>query len=275
MLPNLRFIAASVVATVALMMFGFGLFAAFRLANQSSVVLARTNDVLTPPVFVQEPAVEPSAAAPPRPDADPPARAADVPAASVPDPPVPARAAEAPRAEEAPPLPSAPVLPMDAADRSGVQSGSQAAAAVATGPAETARAPSDAGPAATPEPAEQARVQSPSAPPAAASPLASPLAPSSETPTADVPPPVETTGAVKPNITAQEAAPPRRSVAPPKIKKKVTQPVVVRKPQVRRVVRRVAPKPAQPTDSFSTWNPGSSQPSRQSNWQLNPKSGRP
>src|SRR5713101_5585977 len=103
MLPNLRFIAASVVATVALMMFGLGLFAAFRLANQSSVVLARTNDVLTPPVFAQEPAAEPSAAPMPSPDADPPARAAEVPAASVPDPPAPARAAEAPRAEEAPP----------------------------------------------------------------------------------------------------------------------------------------------------------------------------
>jgi hypothetical protein len=80
---------------------------------------------------------------------------------------------------------------------------------------------------------------------------------------------VETTGAVKPNITAREAAAPPRSGAPPKIKKKIARPAVVRKPQVRRVVRRVAPKPAQPIDSFSTWNPGSPQPSRQPSWQQN------
>ena len=34
MLPNLRFIAASVVASLAIMTFGFGLFAAFRIANR-------------------------------------------------------------------------------------------------------------------------------------------------------------------------------------------------------------------------------------------------
>jgi hypothetical protein len=77
MLPNLRFIAGSVVATVAMMMFGFGLFAAFRLANQSSVVLARTGDVPPPQVFAQGPEEEPSPAAPPN-AADAPAPAAEV-----------------------------------------------------------------------------------------------------------------------------------------------------------------------------------------------------
>ena len=51
MLPNLRFIAASVVACIAIMTFGFGLFAAFRIANQSSVVLARSSDLPAPAVF--------------------------------------------------------------------------------------------------------------------------------------------------------------------------------------------------------------------------------
>src|SRR5262249_56805231 len=55
MLPNLRFIAASVVASIAIMTFGFGLFAAFRIANQSSVVLARPNDLPAPRVFAQSP----------------------------------------------------------------------------------------------------------------------------------------------------------------------------------------------------------------------------
>src|SRR5580704_2425010 len=63
MLPNLRFIAASVVASVALMMFGFGMFAAFRLANQSSVVFARTGDVPPPPTFAQYPEDEAAASA--------------------------------------------------------------------------------------------------------------------------------------------------------------------------------------------------------------------
>src|ERR1043165_820010 len=68
MLPNLRFIAASVVASIALITFGFGLFAAFRIANQSSVVLARANDLPAPRVFAQS--VE-EAAAPATPTATP------------------------------------------------------------------------------------------------------------------------------------------------------------------------------------------------------------
>src|SRR5580693_3359461 len=92
MLPNLRFIAGSVVATVAMMMFGFGLFAAFRLANQSSVVLARTGDVPVPPLFAQGPEEQPPSIAPPSPAADTPTPAAqgapatDVAPATVPHP---------------------------------------------------------------------------------------------------------------------------------------------------------------------------------------------
>src|SRR5262249_40294553 len=62
MLPNLRFIAASVVASIALMTFGFGLFATFRIANQSSVVLARSTDLPAPRVFAQSPEEAPAPA---------------------------------------------------------------------------------------------------------------------------------------------------------------------------------------------------------------------
>src|ERR1043166_1604781 len=62
MLPNLRFIAASVVASIALITFGFGLFAAFRIANQSSVVLARANDLPAPRVFAESREEAPAAA---------------------------------------------------------------------------------------------------------------------------------------------------------------------------------------------------------------------
>src|SRR5215471_5162715 len=64
MLPNVRFMAASVVATVAMMLFGFGLFAAFRIANQSSVLQAHTNDA-GPPAFADGPVGPPLIIMPP------------------------------------------------------------------------------------------------------------------------------------------------------------------------------------------------------------------
>jgi len=77
MLPNVRFMAASVVATIALMLFGFALFAAFRLANQSSVLQAHTNDATSPAAFANRPVGPPLIIIPPV------ARAPDPPEANV------------------------------------------------------------------------------------------------------------------------------------------------------------------------------------------------
>jgi hypothetical protein len=86
---------------------------------------------------------------------------------------------------------------------------------------------------------------------------------------------MEITGSVRPEIGAKEAVQPpplakapQAKKAPPPAKKKIAKPV--RKAPVRRVVKRVAPKPAQPTESFSNWSTTTQQPGRQSNWQTNP-----
>jgi hypothetical protein len=243
MLPNLRFIAGSVVATVAMMMFGFGLFAAFRLANQSSVVLARTGDV-PPSFFAQGPEEQPPSIAPPSPAADAaPAMAPDTaPAAeaaptAVPD--LPAPAAEAAPTE-------VPEVPAPGAEIRRASPPAEAAPdAVAPSAAEIAAPPSPVTSAAAPEPAEAVPPPSPSSPGVEPSPVAAEAPPSAE------PPPVETTASLKPGISAKEVARAPTAAPQAKPKRKIAKPA--RKP-VRRAVRQVAPTPAQPVDSLTNWS---------------------
>src|SRR5262249_1702749 len=108
MLPNLRVIAASVVASVAIMVFGFGLFAIFRIANQSSVVLARPSEFPTPTVFAQGPEEIPPAAVTFATEPQVPAAEAAAPEVAPPTPETSAR----PSPETAPPpRPPPPALP--------------------------------------------------------------------------------------------------------------------------------------------------------------------
>jgi hypothetical protein len=136
-----------------------------------------------------------------------------------------------------------------------------------SGAAEIAASPGPATAAAMPAPAE-------ASPPANPPPVAANPAGATEPPTAEAPP-TEITGSVRPEIGAKEAvAPPPSAKAPqakkatPQAKKKIAKPV--RKAPARRVVKRVAPKPPQPTDSFSNWSTTTQQPARQSNWQASP-----
>ncbi|HXW24065.1 MAG TPA: hypothetical protein VEK73_04910 [Xanthobacteraceae bacterium] len=249
MLPNFRFIAASVVASLAVMMFGFGLFAAFRLANQSSVVLARTGDLPAPPVFAQgreeEPAVAPSlepvetaatpeAAPATAPDASRPA--AEIAPAVVPDAPVPV--------VEAAPAPEPPVQEIPTPGQAAMPPETDAAAPA---PAEIPP-PAPAAAAATPEPAE-------AAPPAPS--LAAPGAPPHARPL-----PADTTGSVKPDISVKEVR--RVPAAAPQVKPKPKVAKPARK-AVRRLVRRVVPPPqsAPPADAYSNWSTTNPQWSRQ------------
>src|SRR5262249_23464384 len=65
MLPNVRFMAASVVATLAMMLFGFGLFAASPLATQPSALQAHPNAAPSPAASATRPAGPPLIIVPP------------------------------------------------------------------------------------------------------------------------------------------------------------------------------------------------------------------
>src|SRR5262249_39717429 len=114
MLPNLRFIAASLVASIAIMTFGFGLFAAFRIANQSSVVFARPGEFPAPQVFAQSPEEAPAAAPPAEVTPEPAQAAAEVAAPAVADVAPPATQAAASAEPEVTPI--APAPPVRAAE---------------------------------------------------------------------------------------------------------------------------------------------------------------
>jgi hypothetical protein len=277
MLPNLRVIAASLVASIALMTFGFGLFAAFRIANQSSVVFAHPSDVPAPPGFAQSPEEEPAAVPAPRAEAQPaPATSDNAPAAQL------TAEQPAPPAEE----PAAPPSPEDSGPPATV---ADTAPPIETPPAQTApprvadTTPSAAKPPDEPEmpaaPAANASAPEtlpasplasaatsapeafPASPPTSAlpAPTAAPApadvhaddtaksamreAPAATTPVA-LPKPAapETTASVKHQAGAKKATKPRHAPAAQQSSHKAKTAKAVRKPTVRRIVRRVAPR---------------------------------